>query len=813
MRTLLRVFLLGVIFFPLFVQAERPMNFAYIGVMSPTTGCAPLPVQFLDDSFENQTDPFISWEWDFGDGGQSTDRYPLHTYTTNGSFTVRLIVTKQSGIKDTATEVNFVNTQSTFSVDLGPDTTICSGSSIVLDATVPGASSYMWEDGSTTAQVEKYMEGEYHVTVVKDGCEVRDTIYVTVGATLAADFDYYFDPGCTPIATTFTDLSQSCTGAVSQWLWDFGDGTTSTEKDPVHNYAAPGDYTVTLTVTNSVGSITAANKTVSIIGTLSPTVSLGGDRNVCEVEDIVLTATGTGVSYLWNTGATTNSITVNTGMGQSQYYVTAELDGCFASDTVRLTAVPELSVNFTYTKLTSCLPMTMQFTDNTVFCDSDIHSWNWDFGDGTTSTEQNPQHTYTSSAQFPVRLVVMLNNGLSSQRIKNVLIAPIPFEVDLGDDIAVCEGEIVALNADAGVGDAIYEWSTGETTQQIQVAFDGEYSVKASYNGCEAFDTIQITNVSPVQIKYGYEKMSECLPVNVQFADSTEIGCNQTITSWNWDFGDGTISTDQHPVHAYHQADSFNVRLTVVTSGGNTVMTTKRIGIINTPFTVDLPEQLSLCAGVNAQLDAGVTDAQYSWYPSSGLNDASIKNPVVQPLSSGWYYVDVTKCMVTVKDSINILLDSVITPIITQEGNLLKTTAAVSYVWYKDGEVIPASNNNTIKPDKHGYYSVKVSSQTGCEKTSGAEYFLPLSGNGKDKNELVRCTPNPSVNGVINLVFTETPIRPARVTVYDFRGLKVLTAETSNTRTVIPSYNLLKGLYLVEVILNSKRVTVPIVVK
>ncbi len=80
--------------------------------------------------------------------------------------------------------------------------------------------------------------------------------------TLAADFDYAFTAGCSPIATTFTEMSQSCTGTVNEWSWDFGDGSPiSTERNPVHNYAAPGDYEVTLTVKNSIGSVYAAAKT------------------------------------------------------------------------------------------------------------------------------------------------------------------------------------------------------------------------------------------------------------------------------------------------------------------------------------------------------------------------------------------------------------------------------------------------------------------------------------------------------------------------------------------------------------------------
>jgi PKD repeat protein len=133
---------------------------------SPMTGAAPLPVQFTDAS----TGTITGWQWSFGDGGQSSEQHPAHTYQTPGGYTVTLTVSGPGGAHSTATALRVTLPLPTFSAD------------------PPAAGG------------------------------------------LTVPFAFTPPPG------------------VTHWLWDFGDGQTSTEQNPVHTYAAPGGYTVRLTV-------------------------------------------------------------------------------------------------------------------------------------------------------------------------------------------------------------------------------------------------------------------------------------------------------------------------------------------------------------------------------------------------------------------------------------------------------------------------------------------------------------------------------------------------------------------------------------
>jgi PKD repeat protein len=810
MRTLIRVFLLGIICLPLLSRAEKAASSVDFFAASATTGCPPLTVTFVPDYFDNMSDPYVAQEWDFGDGATSTAYSPSHAYSIVGSFDVMLVMIKVSGTRDTLIKHNFVTTSNSFILDLGPDKIICSGGSAILNATVSGATSYLWEDGTTTATVERFLEGEYSVEVNKGGCIARDTIYVTSAPSLSADFDYTFTAGCSPIATTFTETSQSCTGTVNEWSWDFGDGTpVSTQRNPVHNYAAPGDYTVVLTVKNSIGSVYAASKTVTIDGSISPTVELGNDVRICAGNNATLTATGNGATFLWNTTASSSSIVVNTA---GKYYVDVTLDGCSASDTVNVIVSAPFAVDFTATQLTDCLPMKFKYTDETTFCSGEIDTWLWSFGDGTTSSEQNPEHIFNTAGQYPVRLTVTLKDGSFLKKTRRTIVNPVPFSVELGADTTICQGNMVTL--DAGMPGMTYQWNTGENTQQVLAFFDGEYSVIMTHNGCVAKDTIMIYTQSPANIKFGYEAQSQCLPVEVKFTDSTLINCAQTIISWKWEFGDGQISNQQNPNHTYLTAGDFLVRLTINTSGGSSISSSKTINIKNTVHTVDIPSQISVCYGSTAQLDAGVNGAQYSWYPSAGLNNTAIKNPIVRPSASGWYYVDVTKCMVTVTDSIYVISDSISKPIIVQEGNTLKTaTVAATYEWYRDDIKIINATGKTTRLDNQGYYFVRVFNSNGCVKESETSFYLPVSGREKEGDTRVKLTPNPSTDGTFSIVFSELPKKAARVTVYDSKGARVMTAQVSDHRNPLHGQRLSKGLYMVEIIYDKNRVTLPVVVQ
>ena len=806
MKTMLRVIFSIIILFPLVTRAGNSAPLIEFSADN-RVGCGTVTATFTDESFENSGDPFIGWLWDFGDGTTSTAFSPTHVYNSVGAYNVTLTVTAQSGGVYFTTINNYIRVGTTPPLNLGPDTTTCVGTAVILDASTPG-STYLWSDGSTGATLETFFDGEFSVQVFHDGCIARDTINVQQGALLSADFSYVQSGSCTPIATQFTETSEACSGSVIEWNWDFGDGSTSTARNPLHNYLTTGNFTVSLTVKKNTGTIFTVTKLVNITGNISPVLNLGADVTLCDDGSMAtLDAGNSGATYNWSTGETTKTIDV---IDAGKYSVIITKNTCSVEDSVHLIVKPVLWSDFSYAKISGCVPVNMQFTDKSSACQSTIVSWFWDFGDGRFSFAASPIHTFNSTGQFIVKLKITDNNGDEVTRSKKVVIDPPAFSVNLGLDTTICFGQ--SLNLDVTTPAATYLWSTGETTPGIEVFDEGDYSVGVTVDGCELKDTLTIKTSSPIAANWGAVVGGACLPVTVAFKDSSKIYCGQTIIKWKWDFGDGTTSTLQNPSHIYNTADSFIVKLTVTSSGGNTIFRSKKVYVKNNAPVLDLAASATTCYGSSVKLDANVVGAVYAWSPSVGLDAANIKSPTATSNESRWYTVQVTKCMVTVTDSIRVIIDSISKPIISQEKNILKSTESFGYQWYYQGNLITGATARTVRVDHAGYYTVKGFNQSGCNNISESYFYIPVSGSDKETGMRIKCSPNPT-RGPINILMSEIPKKPAVVTIIDGLGRKLFTTTIQKNFNPLDFPKLSKGLYFIQIILDTDRRVIPIVVQ
>ncbi|MCP5024043.1 MAG: PKD domain-containing protein [bacterium] len=228
----------------------------------PTAGLAPLPVQFTDDSTGGVP---TSWTWDFGDGSSSTEQNPLHTYTNPGFYTVTLTASNVYG-SDVASITDLI------AVDLIPPVaeftaTPTSGNSPIVvqftDESGAGtATSWAWNFGdgrSSSLQHPSHTytaAGTYTVTLTSSNAYGSDqrvrTSYISVGAgpPLLAQFSGTPITGPAPLQVDFTDLS---IGAVTDWTWEFDDGTESALQHPTHTFATPGEYNIALEISNASG--------------------------------------------------------------------------------------------------------------------------------------------------------------------------------------------------------------------------------------------------------------------------------------------------------------------------------------------------------------------------------------------------------------------------------------------------------------------------------------------------------------------------------------------------------------------------------
>jgi len=465
----------------------------------PTAGNAPLFVTFTDTSYGNPT----AWSWDFGDGLTSLEQNPTHTFNDAGLYKVSLTVTRDS-VSDTSTQTlnaggvpdaNFTATPRIAAVNEWVQFT---------DTSLYSPTKWTWDFGDTATSDEQnpthayQLKGIYTVTHTARnangiGSETK-VGYINVGVPPKADFIPVIVPyvrGQVPMPVSFIDRS---IGLPTSWEWDFGDGSTSTDQNPAHVYQNPGIYTVSLTVRNSIGSDTMVKTGLISVG-------MGGSA------DFKASATTVGVGWIVSfTDLSTNSPTQwswdfgdgSTGAGEKPdhiyrktgvYDVSLTASSPTITDSVMkrkyITVLNIPRADFVADKTRGGAPMTVTFTDKSTNVPT---TWKWDFGDGATSSEQNPVHTYTAYGKFTVSLTASNENGHDTTTKANYI------ETTLSP--------IAAFTADRQLGKA---------------------------------------------------------PFLVQFTDQS----SNKPTSWSWDFGDGTTSSDQNPRHIYQFEGSYNVSLTV----------------------------------------------------------------------------------------------------------------------------------------------------------------------------------------------------------------------------------------------------------
>ena len=237
--------------------------------------------------------------------------------------------------------------------------------------------------------------------------------YAYPAAAPAANFAGTPSSGTCPLAVQFNDTS---TGSPTSWSWDFGDGTTSAEQNATHMYTSAGSFTVSLTASNTAGSNSLSRSgyitvTQPLTANFTGTPASGTAPLAVTFTD---TSTGSPTAWSWDFGDGTTSTLKNpshsyTSAGAFTVKLTVTRSSATAAKSAARyitvsSATQPLVANFAASPPSGTRPLTVTFTDKSA---GSPKSWAWDFGDGNTSTQQNPTHTYTSSGSFSVSLHVV----------------------------------------------------------------------------------------------------------------------------------------------------------------------------------------------------------------------------------------------------------------------------------------------------------------------------------------------------------------------------------------------------------------------
>ncbi|REK08026.1 MAG: PKD domain-containing protein [Bacteroidetes bacterium] len=510
-------------------------------VFSSPAVCNGTAMNFSDLSTGGQ---IVAWSWNFGDPGSganntSNAQNPSHTFTGAGTFPVSLQVTNAAGCSTTVQQNVTVNANPTVFV---ADAQICIGSSTNLTAPA-GFSNYNWNPGGAlqTITVSPVVNSSYTITVTDaNNCQGSHTVNVTVNPLPLADAGQ----DQTICAGTNATLTASAGGAT--YVWNPGNlNGQSVSVSP----ASTQIYT--LTVTSAAGCVNTDQITINV--NPMPLVEAGDDLAICKGESATLTAIGAG-NIIWTPGPINGaSITVSPLVTTTYTVTISDGIGCTGTDAVTL-IVNEIPVADFSNSAPVCQGNIVTFNDISTIPVGTITNWLWDFGNGQSSNQRNPQNTYVASGNFNVQLIVTSNGGCKDTTVQLIVINPIP-AVDAGADANICPGFNATLTAAPANQ---YLWTPGNfITQSITIspAATTDYTLTVTdVNGCQNTDVARVI-VNPVPVANAGPDQSICFGENTTLF-AAGVG-NYTWTPGNSNSASFNVSPAVTTTYQLHVVNAF----------------------------------------------------------------------------------------------------------------------------------------------------------------------------------------------------------------------------------------------------------------
>ena len=530
-------------------------------------------------NFTNTTLPInnfnLEYTWNYGNNIGSNLFSPNYTYTESGSYNVSLVVTV-SGTNCKDTLVDLLNIRENPIASFIAQNS-CQGlqTQFTNNSQLPDWSTtnqYFWnfdEFGATSLlQSPSYTystEGTFNPSLIitssngilSCSSEVQNqiSIYPNPGVSFLANVN-----GCVGDTVQFTNLSTiSPTSQIINYVWNFGDGQNSNLPNPEHIYTSSGIYNITLTATSNLGCVRNSQNQI-VINSL-PNISTTNDT-MCYGELTSLVAQG-GLFYSWspsNTLINANSSVTTSNATQTTVYtvIGTDINGCSNTDQSILIVNP--------------LP-TVVVNDGEI-CDGDFiqltaygaNNYSWSPPSGLNTT--NAQSVISSPASSTTYIVTGTDiNGCSNETTSTVIVNQNP-NVSVTSGFT-CEGSSIILNAS---GAQNYSWSpslflnTNVGNQVVSTPNSNiNYTVIGFDNsGCSDTSYSDITVFPLSDVSFLPTDGSGCPPLSIQFEDLS----TGNISSWFWNFGDGTFSTEQNPEHQYTQSGVYQVSLQVSTFEG-----------------------------------------------------------------------------------------------------------------------------------------------------------------------------------------------------------------------------------------------------
>ncbi|MEP6647417.1 MAG: proprotein convertase P-domain-containing protein, partial [Saprospiraceae bacterium] len=583
-------------------------------------------------------------------------------------------------------------------VDLGPDLTICPGTSTIITANVvPSATFYMWSTGANTPTitVAPIVNTTYYITVSNNGCIDKDTINIFINPNAVnanAGSDKIICQGGSVL------LMGSGGSGSATYNWSSGQSGQSISVSP------SSTTTYTLTVTD--GTCTGTDQVIVTVNP-NPIADAGPTATICEGGSASLTASGGTMSnqYMWSSGQNGSNITVFP-VVTTTYTVTVTVNGCSATDNVVVNVNPIPTVN-AGSDVSICSGESTQLDAN-----GSGGSYTWSNGASGTPITVSPNVTTT---------YIVTVTDLGCQATDNVIVSVVNVNAGISGDDELCNGESTTLTASGG---SFYSWSNGDSGSSILVSPGSTttYTVTVSQGTCSDIASVQII-VDPVPVAILSPDQEICAG-----GSATLTASGGASYHWNTGANSNSITVSPNNTSTY----------TVTVSSGNCDDIASVDVLVNPAPNASAGSDEDICIGETITLTAtGLTGTgSYDW--SNGDSGASI---TVSPTVTTSYTVTVTNqfdCFDT--DIVTVNVHPI--PIANAgadndlcEGNNSTLTAT--------GGTIPSSyhwstgqngSSITVNPSTTTTYSVTIT-VSGCSATDDVEINVlpsPVASVGSD---------------------------------------------------------------------------------
>ncbi|MFB9863661.1 PKD domain-containing protein [Rufibacter immobilis] len=539
------------------------------------------------------------------------------------------------------------------------------------------------------------------------------------------------------------------------WKWYFGDGATSTLQNPSHLFPGPGKYTVSLVTTKSNGNDCNSQDSTYIEVEVHPnpkvdfTVDLACSNESTRFTDASALTTGEKIiAWRWNFGDGTTSSEQNPSHRfpkQGSYTVTLSVTNqnlCISTLTKQITIAAPPAARFQAQE--ACVQAAMAFQDQSSVPQGRVVQWEWDFGDGTErSTEQHPQHQFSTAGTFTVKLKVISDQGCRDSTQQTVRVNPKPTVAFRLPDICVRDEAIFQNLSTVPAGTMSFRWEFGDgntstaNSPRHQYATAGTYTVKlvvTTNKGCQdsVSQTYTINGAQPVP---DFTASSFCQEQGVSFSDASTISFGKILRR-QWNFGDGSFSEEVNPTHTYKTPGTYQVTLRVWSGIVCMESISKTITVLPNPlasFTAP-----NVCEGnsvifANTTQHRGSGNLTYTWDFGDGTTSADT-NPTHLYTAPGTYTVTLkaqgaNTCEQTFSGAVTIYpmpkanfsptVGCVADAVMFQNSSSLASGQMTTWVWdFGDG------NKTTSEQPTHTYsspgsytVSLTVSSALGCSQT------------------------------------------------------------------------------------------------